>query len=404
MNILYICHYAGSPKMGMSFRMYYLAKEWQKMGHTVRIVAGDYSHLRIKNPRVKKDFTTNLIDGIKYTWIKTGKYEGNGIKRAITMFRFVSKLWYHAKGLAKAWKPDVVITSSTYPLDTFAGQKIAKYANAKYIHEVHDMWPATLYEIGGMSKTNPFVVIMQIAENSAYKHCDELVALLPNSKGYMIKHGLKPYKFHNLQNGVVEEEWREIKDLPQEHKELFDRLKDKFIVAHFGGHALSNALDLMLDVAKNDNDHDIVYVLVGDGIEKPRLIERKEREHLENVFFLPPVEKTMIPSLVKNCDCSYMGAIDSPLYKYGLCMNKMYDSMMAGTPIICAINAENTLVEQYNCGFMVDPSDINTILDGIHRLKNMTQTERDAIGNNGKKAILEHFTYKKIAEQFSELF
>ena len=53
---------------------------------------------------------------------------------------------------------------------------------------------------------------------------------------------------------------------------------------------------------------------------------------------------------------------------------------------------------------MVDPYDINITSDGIHKLKNMTQSERFEIGNNGKKAILEHFTYKKIAEQFSELF
>ena len=404
MNVLYLNHYAGSLSMGMEFRPYYLAKEWVKMGHNVRIVAGDYSHLRIKNPNVKRNFQTKTIDEIKYTWIKTGKYEGNGVKRAITMFKFVGKLWYHAKGLARAWKPDVVITSSTYPLDTYAGQRIAKYAKAKYIHEVHDMWPATLYEIGGMSKTNPFVVLMQIAENSAYKHCDDLVALLPNSKEYMVKHGLKPQKFHNLQNGVVEEEWGNTKELPQEHKELFEKLKDKFIVAHFGGHALSNALDLMLDVAKNDTDSEVAYVLVGNGVEKTRLIERKNKECLDNVYFLPPVEKEMIPSLVDHFDCSYMGATDSPLYKYGLCMNKMYDSMMAATPIICAIKAKNTLVEQYGCGFMVDPSDIKSILNGIHKLKNMPQTERNEIGNNGKKAVLEHFTYKKLAEQFSKLF
>ena len=72
MNILYINHYAGSPQMGMEFRPYYLSREWVKMGHNVRILAGDYSHLRIKNPKIKKDFQTKTIDGIKYTFMKTG--------------------------------------------------------------------------------------------------------------------------------------------------------------------------------------------------------------------------------------------------------------------------------------------------------------------------------------------
>ena len=42
--------------MGMEFRPYYFAREWVKMGHDVTMIAGDYSHLRSKNPDVLKDF------------------------------------------------------------------------------------------------------------------------------------------------------------------------------------------------------------------------------------------------------------------------------------------------------------------------------------------------------------
>ena len=168
MNILYIDHYAGSPEMGMEYRPYYLSKEWVNMGHNVTIIAGDYSHLRNNNPSVKKDFEEKTIDGINYVWLITGRYEGNGVKRALTMERFVRKLLLNVKMIAKKYKPDVVISSSTYPLDTYPAQKIAKIAKAKYIHEVHDMWPSTLYEVGGMSKKHPFVIVMQIAENSKF--------------------------------------------------------------------------------------------------------------------------------------------------------------------------------------------------------------------------------------------
>ena len=402
MNILYIEHYAGSPEMGMEFRPYYLSREWIRMGHKVTIIAGEYSHLRKKNPSVETDWQTETVDGIEYVWLKTGQYEGNGAARALTLGRFVSKLWMHALMIAQRWEPDVVIASSTYPLDAYPARRIADIAKVKYVHEVHDMWPATLYEVGGMSKRHPFVVIMQIAENYAYRHCDKCVSLLPYSKDYMVEHGLKSEKFINIQNGIVIEEWENPAPLPQAHQKFFNEHKDKFIVGYFGGHALSNALDWCLDVAKIClvTDQDIIFVLVGDGVEKKRLIERAEAEKLGNVFFLPSVDKKSVPSLVQHFDCSYMTGMPSPLYRFGLCLNKMYDSMMAGIPVICAFDAPKTLVSQYRCGYECSPSKPDEVADRIRTIKGLPIEERQSMGQNGKNAILEHFTYHHLAEEF----
>ena len=227
MNILIINHYAGSPEMGMEFRPYYFAREWIKMGHKVDIIAADYSHLRRINPDVKKDFQQENIDGINYHWIKTGSYKGNGVKRALTMAKFVLKLWIHAGEIIKDIAPDVVIDSSTYPLDTYVGQRIRKKSKkrVKVIHEVHDMWPATLIEVGGMSRKNPFVIAMQLGENSAYKNSDYVVSLLPYAKEYMVQHGMRPDKFVEIVNGIVLADWESPTPLPEEHEEKLRRRK-----------------------------------------------------------------------------------------------------------------------------------------------------------------------------------
>ena len=384
----------------MEFRPYYLSREWVKMGHRVIIIAGDYSHLRKINPNVVRDFQTESIDGINYVWLKTGAYESNGVKRAVTMGRFVRKLYMNAKTIVKKYKPDVVIASSTYPLDTWPAQRIARLANCKYVHEVHDMWPATLYEVGGMSKYHPLVVLMQIAENSSYKHCDYCVALLPYAKDYMVKHGLKPEKFVNIQNGVVEEEWKNYESIPEDHKIFFENHKEKFIVGYFGGHALSNALDLLLDTAELIIDNEIIFVLVGDGVEKKKLVERKDEESIKNLFFLDSINKKAIPDLIAHFDCTIITGKKSPLYRFGICLNKMYDSMMGGKPIICAISAPRTLVEEYDCGIQVSSAEPLEIKDAIIRMKNMTSEAREKMGKNGRKAIEEKFTYKELSLRF----
>ncbi|MEG1052861.1 MAG: glycosyltransferase WbuB, partial [Janthinobacterium sp.] len=44
MNILLINHYAGSPHHGMEYRVYYLAREWVRLGHKVQVLASAQSH------------------------------------------------------------------------------------------------------------------------------------------------------------------------------------------------------------------------------------------------------------------------------------------------------------------------------------------------------------------------
>lgn len=406
MNILLINHYAGSPDMGMEFRPYYMAREWVKEGHRVFIIAGDYSHLRKNNPVVNRDFEKENIDGIHYIWIKTGVYEGNGAKRAVSMARFVSKLWIKADRIAKGLKPDVVVSSSTYPIDTYAAQKIAKKVHAGLIHEVHDMWPSTLTEIGGMSKYHPFVVIMQAGENSAYRKSDYVVSLAPCAEQYMLQHGLKKGRFVYITNGIVAEDWEHPEPLPQLHTEILEsfRQENKFIVGYFGGHALSNALDVLIDLAKSlQNNEQVVFVLVGNGAEKKKLQKRVQRENIDNVCFLPPVSKYSIPNLTQYFDSIYIGAMDSPLYRFGVAANKIFDSMMSGKPLLYAVNAPNNFAEKYCCGISVPPGDAEAIKNGLNRLMMLTKEEREEMGNNGKKAVLENFQYCVLAKKFMDV-
>ena len=406
MNILYIEHYAGSPEMGMEFRPYYLSREWVRMGHHVSIIAGDYSHLRKKNPVVHSDMQKDTIDGIDYYWLQTGTYEGNGMNRALTMFRFCRKLIRWKKWICENLQPDVIISSSTYPIDAIPAHKMVVRSGARHIHEVHDMWPATLYEIGGMSKKNPFVILMQYGEDYAYRHADTLVSLLPYAKDYMVEHGLNPDKFHSILNGIVLEEWDQQMPLPEEHRKKLEKLREAkaFIVGYFGGHALPNCLMTLLRAAEQNKEQDVHFVLVGDGVEKKQLIEYAGEHNLQNITFLPPIDKRAIPELVNEFDCIYIGAKDSPLYRFGICMNKMFDSMMAGKPIIFAINAPPTPVTEAGCGIVVPPEDPAAINEAVLTLKSMTDAERQEMGLKGKTEILNQYTYQKLAEQFAELF
>lgn len=404
MNILYIEHYAGSISMGMEFRPYYMAREWQKAGHQVRIMAADYSHLRTKQPELTGNFCKTQIDGVDFQIIKTGAYEGNGAKRALTMFRFTGSLWLHAGRLVREFKPDAVITSSTYPLDAYAGYRIARKAKARYIHEAHDVWPETLIELGGMSRSHPFIRLLDRAEKYAYRKADKVVSLLPGVLPHMMEQGMQTEdKFEYIPNGVVMDDWKNAAEPGNEHKELFSRLhsEGKFIVEYLGGHALSNALDQLLDAAKIAKD--AAFVLVGKGVEKERLQKRAVDEEIDNLYFLPPVPKNQVPTVLQEADALYIGAAHSPLYKFGVSMNKLYDYMMSGKPVLNGVVASNNEVEEAKCGLSFDSSNPEEIAEAVTQMKKLTQEERNRLGQNGRQWVTENCDYTKLAGRFLEI-
>lgn len=122
MNIVLINHYAGSPEYGMEYRPYYLSKYWAAKGHNVTVIGSSFSHLRMRQPECKFLYTSEYIDGVRYVWVKGNKYIGNGIKRVINIFIFVLMLRFLRKAIFKD-KVDVVIASSTYPLDIYPAKK-----------------------------------------------------------------------------------------------------------------------------------------------------------------------------------------------------------------------------------------------------------------------------------------
>ena len=398
MNILLINHYAGSPELGMEFRPYYMARQWAKSGHHVLIVGATYSHLRRKQP---SEGGQN-IDGVDYYWVKTNKYHGNGLGRIYSMFLFVFKLMFLMSRIYSQFRPDIVIASSTYPLDIYPARKIAKKYGAKLIYEVHDLWPLSPMELGGYSKYHPFIRIMQWAEDYAYKHVDAVVSMLPKAFEHMIAHGLLRSKFHYIPNGIVVEDWQCPGELEKEHGKVLKqmRTKNKFIVGFAGAHGIANSLQTVINAVAELNDRNVVLMLVGTGQEKENLIKYVKNQNIENVHFLPPVNKEMIHSLLKEMDVLYIGLQKQSLFRFGISPNKMFDYMMAKKPIIQAIEAGNNLVKEAGCGIDVEPDNVMEIKNAIRQLQDMSMKERNLLGENGYKFVMLNHTYRVLADKF----
>lgn len=409
MKVLYIDHYAGSDTMGMEFRPHYLARAWRRQGVETTILAADFSHLRQKNPIIRQDLEEKTVDGSRFIFLKAGSYQGNGKDRVLSMVRFVAKGIKYAKKLAETIRPDVVITSSTYPMDTYLGQRIAKLASAKLIHEIHDLWPLSPMYLGGYSKNHPFIRVMQAAENSAYRNSDLVVSILPNIEPHVRGLGFNVPVVH-IPNGLPPEAFPRPGAEPIANegvKGLVEKLKGqgKYLVGYAGGISVSNAMgDFVRAMAKIKDRDDIAAILIGKGILSDSLAEYKEKKGLSNVYFLDPIPKAEVIGSLRLCDALYLGSQPSPLYQYGVSANKIYDYLLAGRPIINAWDTNHSPLDQLGNTIKAKAADEASIAQAILASQKLTAQDRQKIEEDSQAFVRTHHHYDKLAMDFLHLF
>jgi glycosyltransferase involved in cell wall biosynthesis len=407
-NILLINHYAGSVRHGMEYRPYYLAREWVRLGHRVTIVASSESHVRTQAPLLDgAPQLAETIAGIDYLWLATPPYRGNGLARVRNMAAFVLRLRKAGAELAARLRPDVVIASSTYPLDIWPAHRIARLAGARLLFEVHDLWPLSPMELGGHSRWHPFIMLLQAAENFACRRADAVVSILPQVRDHLEAHGMAPSKLHLVPNGVDPDEWN--LDAPALPEPLNTTLRElhqegKFVVGYAGTHGISNALETLLDAAARLRDRPVAFVLVGGGPDKAALIRQAVELGLANVHFFDPVPKAQVPALLQGVDLAYIGWRRQPLYRFGISPNKLIDYMMAARPILHAVEAGNDPVADAGCGLTVAPEDPQAVAEGILKLLALGPEARTVLGQRGRRYALAHHTYPVLGRRFLNAF
>ncbi len=414
MNVLYLNHYAGSPTLGMEYRPYYLAREWVRSGHHVQMIAADHSHVRARQPDLAALNGGTLpthgpvwqtVDGIDYGWFPTPPYQGNGLGRVKNIWSFCRQVWRAADALITRQKPDVVIASSTYPMDIWVARRIARKAGAKLVFEVHDLWPLSPIELSGMSRRHPFIMLVQKAEDDAYRDADVVVSMLPKVHDYMASRGLDLRKLHIVPNGITLDEWSgEPPPLRDDVAQAVAaaRARGATVVGYAGSMGLPNALDTLLDAARRLKGEPLSIVMVGSGHECDRLAQRVADEGLTNVQMLPPIPKAQIPSFLATIDIAYIGWQRVPIYRFGIAPNKLMDYMMARCAVLHSVEAGNDPVAEAGCGLTVPPESPEAVADGLRRLAAQPVEARRAMGERGRAFVLANHTYPVLAQRFVE--
>ncbi|WP_090496569.1 glycosyltransferase family 4 protein [Pseudomonas borbori] len=397
-----INQYASTPETGMGGRHYYLARELTKQGYKVYLIAASYTHLLRHPPSIEQAYEIQPIEGFNFVWVKLPAYlEAHSKKRIFNWFAFSWKL----RGLKSVIPdpPEAILYSSPSLVGYLGAKYLASYYRARLAFEVRDIWPLTLVELGGYSSKHPFIRFLQWVEDKAYREADVVLSNLKNSVTHMVARGMSRDKFSWIPNGFSMDEVAEKQALSQA---TCGQLPDgKFVVGYAGTMGLANALDSLVqaaDILKNNVD--IAVVLVGSGKEKNNLKQLVGEKNLSNVYFVDAIPKAQIQSVLNCFDVCFIGLTGDPLFRFGVSPNKLFDYFYSAKPVIYAIESgEYTPVTDSQSGVQIPAENPQAIADAILKLYRMSASEREVLGNNGRRYAQENHEYGNLAKKLTRV-
>jgi glycosyltransferase involved in cell wall biosynthesis len=293
---------------------------------------------------------------------------------------------------------DVVWGTSPPIFQAFSAWLLSFLKRCPFLFEVRDLWPDFAVAMGVLQ--NPRLIsLSKWLEKFLYRHADRVVVNSPGYIKHVKSHGAREAAL--VPNGVDASMFDPDLDTTEIRKRL--GLNDKFIVMYAGAHGPSNDLGVVVKAAELLKAiSDIQVVLVGDGKDKPGLVEDVTTHGLNNVRFIGPVAKNEMKEMFAMADVCI--AILKPIELYKTTYpNKVFDYMAAGRPVILAIDGViREVVENAHSGIFVPPGDsqamAETILTMYHKRDEMKQW-----GKSGRQYVLENFDRSKFTEKFEQI-
>lgn len=403
MNIWIFNHYAIGPGSSGGTRHYDLAKELVEKGHHVTIFASSFNHQALKEEHIegsKQIYIKKSYNGVDFIWIKTPPYQKNDKNRVFNMLSYSKKAYSVAKGITQ--NPDIVIGSLVHPLAAFIGYLVSRKKKATFYFEERDLWPQTLIDLGKISEKHPAIYGMAAIEKFLYRKSKRTIVLFDKAVDYVVGKGIKKEKVLYIPNGVDLNRMTSSYHLPEELCNVINEHKNETIAVYTGTHGVANNLDAVLNAAKivKERQGNVHFLLVGNGPEKPRLLKRKQEEGLHNVSFFDPIPKELIPSLLNQCDLGLLPLQDSPVFKWGISPNKLFDYMGSSLPVALLCNLEGTPIEKANGGFVIKDNFSSNLAEVV---LNTSKERLSKLGENARYYVEVEHSWKKLSRKLERV-
>ncbi len=376
---------------------YEYARHLVRAGHRVTVLAGRRSYLTgLQVATTRREVVEPGLEIIPCA--QSGRVHRSFAWRTLGFLSFMLSAFVAGLRLRRV---DVIWTTSPPLPQACTAWALARLKRRPLVFEVRDLWPAVAVEMGVL-RNRLLIAVASAAEAWLYRAAAVIVVNSPGFLPHLAQRRVPPEKLEVVPNGVDLETF----DPRTSGKRLraAHGLQGKFIALYAGAHGMANDLMTVLRAAQSlRQERDIVFVLAGDGKEKPRLTAAAADMGLSNVLFLPPAPKTELVRVLAAADCCLAVLKPIPLFAT-VYPNKVFDAMAAGKPVVLAIaGVIRDLVEGAGAGLAVTPGDWKGLAEAVRSLARDPARAR-RMGERGRACVEAGFDRRRSAERMEQIF
>ncbi len=203
--------------------------------------------------------------------------------------------------------------------------------------------------------------------------------------------------------------WRATQTAPPVSTLIRDALglaHDRLIVLHHGQFKPGRGIEELLAAADDPQLRalDPAIVLLGYGRLRP-VLEESARRQPGRVYIMPGVAPDELLDWVASADVCYLGVPPVTLNQRLTIPNKLFESLMAGVPVVAAMGTEQArLVERVGVGRTVDVTAPRDLAAALVELLELPAAERDALRQHCRTLGLSTYNWEATSAPVVELY
>jgi glycosyltransferase involved in cell wall biosynthesis len=320
------------------------------------------------------------------------------------------KRWLGQLGLAalfaacglKAGKQDLVFAYSPPLTLGLSCYLLSRVYRIPFVFNVQDLFPQNIIDLGILR--NCFLIrFFQSLERFVYRAASIITVHSNGNKQFVEALGINSDKVRVFYN------WVDMSSIQysEEKRPFFSdpELDTKFTVLFAGVLGTAQDLDVIVDAAKIlATDPDILFLIVGRGVERGRIEARCKNEGVTNVVFRDFVPKEKYSHLVQSSDVGLVTLREE--MKTPVVPSKIAHIMACGRPVVASLDTDGdaaVLIRESHGGFCLPPGNSIELAKSIQLLK-ADDCLRNELQKNGRAYALRHFDRRRVTSEYENLF